>query len=198
MAESKMAEAKKGTEILKWANAKGEYVRKPSSFRNWITKDGSSGFPPESGRYHLYVSYACPWAHRTIIARSLKGLTKCITLDVVDYHMGEKGWRFNPAAKDATPDTVNGFEYLKEIYFLANAEYDGRFTVPVLWDKKTKTIVNNESSEIIRILNSEFNDFCETDEQRAIDLYPQELRNEIEELNEWIYKYVNKLNYVIH
>ena len=118
----------------------------------------------------------------------MKGLTNCISMNVVDYHMGEKGWRFNPEAKDATPDTVNGFNHLREVYFLDDSEYTGRFTVPVLWDKKTKKIVNNESSEILRMLNSEFNDFCETDEQRAIDLYPEPLRKEIEELNTWIYK----------
>ena len=193
MAESKPKETKPDSAILKWANEKGEFVRKPSSFRNWITKDGSSGFPAEHGRYHLYVSYACPWAHRTIITRRLKGLGEdsgCITMDIVDYHMGEKGWRFNPDVEGATPDTVNGFSHLREVYFLANSEYSGRFTVPVLWDKKTKTIVNNESAEILRILNSEFNEFCANDEQRALDLYPEHLRKEIGELNEWIYKYV--------
>ena len=103
--------------------------------------------------------------------------------------MGEKGWRFNPEVPGATPDTVNGASYLREVYFRAEKDYKGRFTVPVLWDKKTTTIVNNESSEIIRMLNSEFNDFCKTPEQRALDLYPTHLREEIDSLNEWIYRY---------
>lgn len=176
------------SDILKWADQKGEFKRKSSTFRSWITKDGSSGFPAEAGRYHLYVSLACPWAHRTIITRKLKGLEECISLNVVDYMMGEKGWKFSPDVQDATADTVNGFEHVREIYFLAEKDYQGRFTVPVLWDKKTKTIVNNESSEIIRMLNSEFNEFCATEEQKAIDIYPEALKEKIEELNEWIYK----------
>ena len=177
---------KEEMEILK-LNDKGEFKRKPSTFRDWITKDGSSGFPAEAGRYHLYVSLACPWAHRTIITRRLKGLEECITMDVVDHYMGEKGWKFSPEVKDGTADTVNGFGYIREVYFLAQKDYEGRFTVPVLWDKKTKTIVNNESSEIIRMLNTEFNDFCPTEEQKALDLYPEPLRAKINELNEWIY-----------
>ena len=182
-------EAKEGSKILKWANEKGEFVRQASSFRSCVTKDGSSGFPAEDGRYHLYVSYACPWAHRTLIVRALKGLEDCISLNVVDYHMGEKGWRFNPDAKDCTPDTVNGFSHLREVYFLVDKDYGGRFTVPMLFDKKQKKIVNNESSEIIRNFNTEFNDFCKTDEQRALNLYPEHLRKQIDELNEWIYRY---------
>ena len=109
-------------------------------------------------------------------------------MDIVDHFMGEKGWRFNSNVPGATPDTVNGFGYLREIYFLADKEYNGRYTVPVLWDKKTKTIVNNESSEILRMLNTEFNQFCPTEEQRALDLYPESLRANIDQLNEWIYK----------
>ena len=181
-------EVKAGTDILKFANETGEFVRQASSFRKFVTKDGSSGFPAENGRYHLYVSYACPWAHRTLIVRSLKGLEDCISLNVVDYSMGEKGWRFNPEVEGATPDTVNGFNHIREVYFLADKNYGGRFTVPVLFDKKQKMIVNNESSEIIRNFNTEFNDFCKTDEQRALDFYPEHLRKEIDELNEWIYR----------
>ena len=172
-------------------NEKGEFKQKSSTFRNWITKDGSSNFPAESGRYHLYASFACPYSHRTIITRKLKGLgedTNCISMDVVEHFRGEKGWSFNPEVCGATPDTVNGFNYLSEVYFLADKSYSGRFTVPVLWDKKTKTIVNNESSEILRMLNSEFNQFCPTEEQRKLDLYPEPLREEIDQLNKWIYK----------
>ena len=169
----------------KHTNEKGEFKRQESSFRNWITKDGSSGFPAESGRYHLYVSLVCPWAHRTLIVRKLKGLEDYVSVDVVEHFMGEKGWRFNPEIPGATPDTVNGCEYIREIYFLAQKDYSGRFSVPVLWDKKAKTIVNNESSEIIRMFNSEF---CFTDQQRAVDLYPESLRDNIDQVNEWIYK----------
>ena len=175
--------------IDKYANEKGEFKRKPSSFRNWITRDGSSEFPAECNRYHLYVSLACPWAHRTLITRKLKGLENCISVNVVHYHMGPKGWSFSTeGAPGATGDTLYGSEYLREIYFKAKEDYDGRFSVPVLWDKKTKTIVNNESAEIIRMLNSEFNEFSATEEQRSLDIYPASLREEIDQLNEWIYK----------
>lgn len=180
-------EAKAGANILQYANKTGEFKRQASSFRNWVTADGSSGFKAEAGRYHLYVSYACPWAHRTLIVRKLKGLEDAITFDVVDYHMGEKGWRFNPDVPGATTDSVNGFSYMRELYFKVNPEYGGRFTVPVLYDKVQKTIVNNESSEIIRIFNTEFNAFCKTPEQAAIDLYSEALKAEIDALNEWIY-----------
>ena len=123
--------------------------------------------------------------------RKLKGLEDVISVDVVDYFMGEKGWRFNADVPGATPDTVNGCSFMREVYFLAEPNYEGRFTVPALWDKKTKTIVNNESSEIIRMFNSEFGELCKTPEQRALDFYPEKLRAEIDSLNEWIYKYVS-------
>ena len=110
-------------------------------------------------------------------------------MDVVDYWMGEKGWRFNPDVPGATPDTANGFSHLRDVYFLADKDYNGRFSVPVLWDKKQKTIVNNESSEIIQMFNSEFNDFCcMTPEQKALDFYPEELKEQIDSVNEWVYK----------
>ena len=174
--------------VEKDIGVKGEFKRKESAFRKWITKDGSSGFPAESGRYHLYVSLACPWAHRTLIARQLKGLTDSITVDVVEYFMGPNSWTFNPEVPGATPDTVNGCKSMREVYTVADGEYKGRTTVPVLWDKKTNKIVSNESSEILRMLNSEFNEFCATEEQRKLDLYPEGLREEIDQLNEWIYK----------
>ena len=179
-------DAKQGAAITK-SGKSGEFKRKPASYRNWVTKDGSSGFPAEAGRYHLYVSYACPWAHRTLIVRKLKGLEDVISVDVVDYYMGEKGWRFNPDCPGATVDSINGFNYLRELYFFVNPEYSGRFTVPVLYDKHQKVIVNNESSEIIRMLNSEFNDLCKLPEQAALDLYPEHLRAEVDALNDWIY-----------
>ena len=188
MTEETGKEAKQGTAILKFANEKGEFIRSKSFFNNRVTADGSSGFPADSGRYHLYVSYACPWAHRTLITRKLKGLEDAISVDVVDYKMGEKGWRFDPNVPGATADTVNGTTYLREVYFMAKEDYQGRFTVPALWDKVQKTIVVNESADIIRMLNSEFNEFCKTPEQQALDLYPEHLREEIDSLNEWIYR----------
>ena len=187
MSQNKEEDAKQDANILSTANKKGEFVRIPSSFRNWISVNGSTGFKAEAGRYHLYVSYACPWAHRTLITRKLKGLTDVITVDVVDYYNAELGWRFNPNVEGATPDTVYGFSYLRELYFKADPNYDGRVSVPVLFDKQKETIVNNESAEIIRMLNSEFNDFSATPKAKVIDLYPAELRQQIDELNEWIY-----------
>lgn len=184
-------DAKADSTIQKWASPSGEFHRKPSSFRHWVTHDGNSGFLAEAGRYHLYVSLACPWAHRTLIVRKLKGLEDAISVDVVDYHMGEKGWRFNPDCPGATEDTVNGSTYLREVYFLSDPDYSGRFTVPVLFDKRQKVIVNNESSEILRMLNSDFNAFCKLPEQAAIDLYPENLRGEVDALNDWIYPNIN-------
>ena len=171
----------------------GRFKRQASQFRNWITADGTAGpsgedgFAAEKGRYHLYVSLACPWAHRTLIFRKLKGLEDSISVDVVHYAMGEYGWVFDDSVASATPDTVNGKEKLYEVYLEALGDYTGRVTVPVLWDKDRKTIVNNESSEIIRMLNSAF------DEAGAGsgDLYPQELRPEIDEVNATVYTNVN-------
>ncbi|XP_069139213.1 glutathionyl-hydroquinone reductase YqjG-like [Argopecten irradians] len=160
--------------------------------RNVLNKaDGSSGFPSEAGRYHLYVSLACPWAHRTLIVRKLKGLEDVISCDVVDWFMDGHGWSFTNKKQDCTLDTVNGCSRMREVYHKANPDYGGRITVPVLWDKQKKTIVNNESSEIIRMLNTEFNAFCTTVEQRKLDLYPENLRKEIDALNEWIYPMIN-------
>ena len=175
-----------------FSNEKGEFKRKPSQFRDFVTKDGSSRFKAEPNRYHLYVSLACPWAHRTLVVRKLKGLEDAISVDVVDYYLDmDKGWKFSPGKEEScTADTVNSCEYLREVYLKANKDYTGRITVPVLWDKAQGTIVNNESSEIIRMLNSEFNDFCATPKQAALDLYPSHLRKQIEEVNEWVYKLV--------
>src|ERR1700741_1986885 len=157
----------------------GHFIRPTTQFRNWVTRDGNpgpsgeGGFAAESGRYHLYVSLACPWAHRTIIFRKLKALENVISLSVVSPNMGREGWTFNKS-EGSTGDDVNGKSKLSEIYLLANSRYAGRVSVPVLWDKKRKTIVNNESSEIIRILNSAFDDFTNV---RA-DYYPVALRSE--------------------
>lgn len=168
------------------ASKRESSVKDDAYFRGWITRDGSSGFKSERDRYHLYVSYACPFAHRTIILRRMKGLETVISMDVVDYHREKDGWRFNPSAPDCTADTSNGFSLLRDTYKAVEPAYSDRITVPVLFDKRGKTIVNNESSEIIRMLNSEFNEFCASSEQRAIDLYPEHLRGKIDELNAWI------------
>jgi len=169
----------------------GEFKRKQSVFRSHVTADGSSGFKAEKGRYHLYVSLACPWAHRTLIVRTLKGLHACISYTVVDWLLEEKGWKFTDKVSKCSLDEVNGCNYLREVYAVADPEYSSNITVPVLWDKQRKTIVNNESSEIIRMFNTEFNEFCETEEQRKLDLYPEALRGKIDSVNEWIYPSIN-------
>jgi len=174
-------------------SAGGRFRRKKSSFRNWITADGGpgpsgdGGFKAEPGRYHLYVSLACPWAHRTLIFRKLKGLENAISVDVVHYHMGEHGWVFDSSVDGATADTVNGKNRFYEIYTRANPAYSGRATVPVLWDKHLGTIVSNESSEIIRMLNSAFDNAG----AKKGDYYPQELRSEIDAINKTVYRCVN-------
>lgn len=177
----------------------GEFKRKPSSFRNWISSEEGAQFPPEKGRYHLFVSYACPWATRTLITRKLKGLEDVISFSVVHWHLGEKGWRFVTADdKDApgdnvVPDPLPGhedFTHLRQVYFAADPDYSGRFTVPVLWDKVRKTIVNNESSEIIRMMGHQFDKFL-APEYAAVDLYPEALRTQIDETGEWTYNDIN-------
>ncbi|XP_046841350.1 glutathionyl-hydroquinone reductase YqjG-like [Xenia sp. Carnegie-2017] len=171
---------------------KGEYVRPESGFRNWISADGTSGFKAEAGRYHLYVCYGCPWAHRTLILRKLKGLENVIAVDFVDWLLKKpEGWRFSKEKSGCTRDTVNNFEFLSEVYKLSNPTYSGNWTVPVLFDKTNKVIVSNESSDIIRMLNTEFNDFCETENQANLDLYPIELREKIDGINEWVYSDIN-------
>lgn len=170
----------------------GRFKRKPSSFRNHITADGRSGFQAEAGRYHLYVSYACPWAHRTLIFRKLKRLDNSIAISVVDPSMGDKGWAFHLNGERSTgaiPDPLFNATYMHEIYTAADATYTGRVTVPVLWDKMQGTIVNNESSEIIRMFNTEFNDVGNSDD--TLDFYPASLRSEIDKLNDIIYDTVN-------
>lgn len=171
---------------------KGEFTRSESTFRNWVTKDGSPGssgvgdFIAEPGRYHLYVSYACPWAHRTLIFRALKGLEDVISVSVVHPLMPEESWIF-AEYPGATKDHVNQAHFLYENYRLADPQFNGLVTVPVLWDKKKRTIVNNESSEIIRMLNSAFNDYAKSD----IDYYPDSLRQDIDSINSLVYHDVN-------
>ncbi len=170
----------------------GRFVRKPTTFHNYITADGSpgptgkGGFPAERDRYHLYVSLACPWAHRTLIFRKLKKLESVISVSVTVALLGKKGWEFG-TEPEATLDTVNGKSVLADIYVLADPHYSGRASVPVLWDKKQRTIVNNESSEIIRMLNSAFDAFTDV----RTDYYPLELRGEIDRVNDLVYETVN-------
>jgi putative glutathione S-transferase len=171
---------------------KGEFVRTESSFRNWVTKDGSAGpsgdegFAAEPGRYHLYVSYACPWAHRALIFRALKGLQDIISVSVVHPLMPSESWVFGDYP-GATEDHINHAHYLYENYLKADAQFDGLVTVPMLWDKQRDTIVNNESSEIIRMFNSAFDDYCDSE----LDFYPEPLRERIDEINEIVYHNVN-------
>jgi glutathionyl-hydroquinone reductase len=160
----------------------GAFKRQESAFRNWITADGSSGFKAEPGRYHLYVSLACPWAHRTLIFRKLKKLEDAISVSVVEPLMLENGWELAPGA-----DQVNGKSFLYQVYTEVKPDISGRVTVPVLWDKQKRTIVNNESAEIIRMLNSEFNAFGDA----SLDFYPEAMRVEIDEINAYVYDRVN-------
>lgn len=187
------------TEWVKTDDKTGEFKRQTSSFRNWISAEPGAQFPTEKGRYHLYVSYACPWAHRTLIARKLKGLEDFIGFTVVHWHMQEKGWHFaKPEDTDAPgenvgPDPLPGhesFTHLRDLYFSVNPNYEGRFTVPVLFDKVHKTIVNNESSEILRMLGTVFNGKLPP-EYAAVDLYPEALRKDIDETGEWTYDLIN-------
>lgn len=182
--------------ILNWADSKsGEFNRQKSVFRSWIENKPDAEFPPEKGRYHLYVSYACPWAHRTLIVRSLKGLNDIISITSVHWHMGSKGWRFATSDEqvpgETTPDPIHPeYTHLRDIYFEQNPEYEGRFTVPTLYDKKKGKIVSNESSEIIRMLYYAFDDLV-GEEFRGVDLFPEGLRKSIEEMNGWVYDDVN-------
>jgi len=164
----------------------GKFVRKASAFRDRVTADGSTRFAPETGRYHLYVSYACPWAHRTLIFRKLKGLEQAISLSVVDPLMAKNGWSFGDSP-GCVPDPLHGAEYLHELYTRADSGYTGRVTVPVLWDRQEDTIVSNESAEIIRMLNAEFDAIADA----SVDFYPESLRTEIDAVNEFVYPRIN-------
>jgi putative glutathione S-transferase len=164
----------------------GRFERPQSAFRGRVTAGGEEGFAAEAGRYHLYVSLACPWAHRTLIMRALKGLEALVPVSVVHWRMLEHGWTFEPG-DGVIPDPIHGAKYLHEVYRAADPKYTGRVTTPVLWDRKRATIVNNESSEIVRMFNSAFDRVG----AREGDYYPAELRAEIDSLNERIYPDVN-------
>ena len=180
-----IAGSKRG-QFPKETGTKGEFVRQASIFRNWVTASGESGYLAEPDRYHLYVSLACPWAHRTVIFRKLKKLDDVISLSLVDPIRDHRGWRFT-GSEGEFPDEINGFSFLSEAYLKSDPSFDGRVTVAALWDKKTQRIVNNESSEIIRMLNTEFNAFTES----TMDYYPEELRVEIDEINAFVYANIN-------
>jgi putative glutathione S-transferase len=180
----------------KWydtSKSHGKFERSIAQFRNWITVDGSAGpsgdggFKAEPGRYHLYVSYACPWAHRTLIMRQLKGLNDLISVSVVHPLMLNNGWTFAADFDGATGDDLFDYDYYYQIYTRADANYSGRVTVPVVWDKQQDKLVSNESSEIIRMFNSAFDSVGAT----AGDYYPEDLRSEIDRINDWIYESLN-------
>jgi putative glutathione S-transferase len=171
---------------------KGRFIRQTSSFRNWITPDGSpgitgeGGFKAEAGRYHLYVAYICPWASRTLMARALKGLEDIISVSVVNPKLMDQGWQFG-GFNDSDDDDLNGVTYLHELYTTVAPDFTGRATVPVLWDKKTKTIVNNESADIVRMFNTAFVELV----GEGLDLVPKALEGQIDALNDYIYSDLN-------
>ncbi len=171
----------------------GRFERAEARFRNWITADGrpgpsgDGGFPAAAGRYHLYIGHACPWAHRTVIFRLLKGLEAMISLSVVHWYMAEQGWTFDTSDSKVVADPINNAAYMHQVYTAAVADFSGRVTIPVLWDTERNTIVSNESSEIIRMFNSAFDGIG----ARAGDYYPQALRAEIDRINARVYATVN-------
>jgi putative glutathione S-transferase len=166
--------------------ADGEFQRQVDQFRNWVTADGSSGYPAAPHRYHLYVSWACPWAHRTIIVRKLKGLEDVVGLTAVDPIRDQRGWAFREGPGHSK-DPVNGFDYLAEAYQASDPFYRARVTVPVLWDTVTSRIVSNSDDDLMRMLNSEFTRFTSA----GMDLYPTDLRSDIDQLNDVIYEDIN-------
>ncbi|MCM2342295.1 glutathione S-transferase family protein [Rhodoferax sp.] len=179
---------KTGNTWTRQVDCDGAFVRLPTSFHSQISPDPDALHAAEAGRYHLYVSHACPWAHRTLLVRALKGLTSAISVDVVHPYLTDKGWSFDTAFSGSTGDRVNGHDHLQQVYQQASPGYAGIITVPVLWDKKLGTIVNNESSEIIRLLNNAFQNVCAHPE---VDLYPEALRAAIDDTNAWVYADIN-------
>ncbi|KAJ5084264.1 hypothetical protein NUU61_008843 [Penicillium alfredii] len=183
------------TNIYKHADSDGHFRRKESAFRSFISRDASSEFPAEKDRYVLYINYGCPWAHRANLVRTLKGLQDIIPMVVLDPELGPDGWFFSGRWGSAEKDPLYGFKYLKELYFKADPQYEGRYTVPTLWDKKKETIVSNESSEIIRMLYTEFDHLLSPKLREANrpggGFYPDHLRGEIDAMNAWVYPQIN-------
>ena len=173
----------------------GEFQRQPDAFRKWVSNDGSTSYPAAADRYHLYVSLACPWASRTVIFRKLKGLEGAIGITIVDPIRDEEGWAFRdqsgkipPGVPFESTDSINGFQFLSEAYKATNPDYDERVTVPVLWDKQTKKIVNNCEDDICRMFNDRFNDFARN---KDFDSFPQEIENEHAKLSSFLHDNVN-------
>ena len=175
------------TDAYETTNEDGVFERGTTSFRDRIEDDPDARFQPEAGRYHLYVCYACPWAHRTLLARSLLGLEDAISVDVVDPFRDEDGWQFSSEKEGCTEDSLYGSDYLRELYVEADPDATCRVTVPVLWDTKEETIVNNESKEILRMLSTEFGDVAERD----VDLYPEGYQDDVDAIIEAIYEPIN-------
>jgi putative glutathione S-transferase len=175
------------TDSYETTNENGEFERQETVFRNRIRDEPDARFQPEAGRYHLYVCRACPWAHRTLLVRSLKGLEDAISVDYVDPYRGADGWQFTPEKDGCTPDTVNGSDYLREVYQTADDSVTCRVTVPVLWDKQEETIVNNESEEILRMLDTAMDGVADND----VDLYPEGYQEEIDRTIDEIYEPIN-------
>jgi putative glutathione S-transferase len=175
------------TDAYQSTNENGEFDRSETSFRDWIQDDPDARFQPEAGRYHLYASLACPWAHRALLVRALKGLKDAISVDIVDPYRGDDGWQFTPDKDGCTEDSLYGSEFLRELYVEADPEMTGRVTVPVLWDTQEETIVNNESKEILRMLDTAFEDVAEHD----VDLYPEGYQEDIDRIIEDIYEPIN-------
>ena len=175
------------TDAYESTNEEGEFDRQETTFRDWVRADDDAAFPAEEGRYHLYVSLACPWAHRTLVTRALKGLDHAVSVDVVDPHRRNDGWEFAPEKEGCTADSIHGSDYLREVYTAADPDYTGRVTVPVLWDRERETIVNNESEEIMRMLDTAFDEFAAND----ADLYPEGYRDDVDRIIDEIYDPVN-------
>ncbi|NGM69556.1 glutathione S-transferase family protein [Natronolimnobius sp. AArcel1] len=175
------------TDTYETTGEDGSFDRQETSFRDWVQDEPDARFQPEAGRYHLYVSYACPWAHRTLVMRALKGLEDAISVSVVDPYRGEDGWQFTPEKDGCTRDHCHGADYLRELYVEADSDVTGRVTVPVLWDTEDETIVNNESKEVMRMLDTEFDDVA----TRDVDLYPEGLQDDVDRVIEAIYEPIN-------
>ncbi len=168
-------------------DSEGRFVRPETRFRARVSSEQGSAFTPQAGRYHLYVSHACPWAHRVMITRALLGLEEAIDVSVVDHYMDDQGWRFDPSVEGASADAVLGSEYLREVYTAADPKFSGRVTVPILWDRERETIVNNESREIVRMFSEGLAPLA----LRPVDLAPPALRPQIEAVIEAIYEPIN-------